>query len=137
MELYLCSSVHVPSCPAQGQLYFSTTFSRRNARSGISHMHAGHQSILYGPLTDGIPITEFGPAQCQMLFVTAVRELNLRLSLGCNRSRRERVRAQVKHFFGDPPPTADRLKIRTYATYSGPPFGPDRRLPPPLNGTGW
>jgi len=82
---------------------FSTSFSRRTPRSGISNMHAGRQSILCGPLTDVIPITEFGPAQCQMLFVTAVRALNLRLSLGGNRGRRERVRVQVIPTDGIPP----------------------------------
>ena len=81
---------------------FSISFSRRNPRSGISNMHASRQSILYGPLTDVTPVTEFGPAQCLMLFVTAVRALNVPLSLGGNRTRRERVRAQVKQFFWPP-----------------------------------
>jgi hypothetical protein len=83
-------------------LFFSTSFSRRNPRSGISNSHAGRQSILKGLVTDVIPIAEFGPAQCQVFFVTAVRALNVPLSLGGNGVRRERVRAQLKQFFRAP-----------------------------------
>jgi len=58
-----CMCLHAPH---RVNSIFSTSFSRRNPRSEISNMHAGRQSILYGPLTDVIPITECGPVQCQI-----------------------------------------------------------------------
>jgi len=124
---------------------FSASFSRGNPRSGISNMHAGRQSILYGPLTDDIPITEFGPAQCQMLFVMAVRALNVPLSLGGNRGCRERVRAQVKQFFAPPPPPTDggsvenqnMLHIRVPLLDPSVGFPTTPQSPKRLVGTGW